>query len=792
MKPAISALLLQPLAVLCFLLLPFTSRAATGDEHWDIRFGFPGVTNNIIGLAINNGVIYAGGQTPAGTQTNTPLYMWDGEQWSTPATFYGPLNMQILDLAFVGNDLYVAGTFTNVNGVAANGLAQWNGTSWNSVGFSGAAVALSVSGNNLYVGGVFTNPGGVTATNIAYWDGSAWHALGNGLGTSLSSVRALAVNNGVVYAGGIFTNSGSLFVTNLASWNGSTWSSAGGGIPGSAVLSLSFVNGDLYAGGIFTQAGTTPANNIAMWDGANWNVLSTGLGGAAEGIAPLNGSICVAGSFTTAGGVSATNFAVWNGSSWSPAGTGLSNIGYHVIPNGTNVYVTGGFALADGIWSDSIATWDGNQWHPVETSGRTEGTEPYILALANDGTNLYAGGLFSAAGNTTNASYIARFDGTNWYPLGTGIGPPGGTTIVNSLAVSNNNVYAGGSFSFAGGVTAPNIARWDGTNWYALGVGPGGVVASITVRTNGVYAAGAPASGLNYGSPFFEMWNGSYWTNVPNFNPNNTFIGFYISDPNIGMDAIAFLGTNIFIGGHFSISQYDPNVGFNPITNCPDIMRFDGNYCWIMGTGVNSNVEAMTVLGTNLYVAGLFTNAGGVAASHIAEWNGNAWSAVGTGVIGKGTINALTTIGNNLYAGGSFTNIGGVSANYIAKWDGTNWYALGSGMGSPTVYSLNPIGSDLYVGGIFRSAGGKNSYYIAHWNDQTNFNVPNLIDPASLPGGQFKVRLSGVTGQTNIIQGSTNLINWAPVLTNSAGIYDFIDPASPGFPLRFYRAVLGP
>jgi hypothetical protein len=213
-----------------------------------------------------------------------------------------------------------------------------------------------------------------------------------------------------------------------------------------------------------------------------------------------------------------------------------------------------------------------------------------------------------------------------------------------------------------------------------------------------------------------------------------------------------------------------------------------------MGTGVNSNVQAMAVLGTNLYVGGLFTNASGVAVSKIAMWNGNNWSAVGAGVIGSGSVFALATLGNNLYAGGSFTNIGGVTAARIAKWDGTNWYALGSGLGgrSPAAQTLLAIGSDLYVGGNFRSAGDKNVSSIARWNEQINFDRPQLINPTRLSNGQFQVRLVGITGVTNLIQSSTNLTTWTPVLTNSIGIYDFTDPNSPLYPYRFYRAVLSP
>ena len=111
----------------------------------------------------NNGAVYAGGLSTGG-RTNVPLNVWDGKQWTVPAMFFGPVTVQANDLAFVGNTLYAAGNFTNVNGVAANGLARWDGTTWSSVGFSGLAYALAVEGNNLYVGGIYTNAGGVTTT----------------------------------------------------------------------------------------------------------------------------------------------------------------------------------------------------------------------------------------------------------------------------------------------------------------------------------------------------------------------------------------------------------------------------------------------------------------------------------------------------------------------------------------------------------------------------------------------------------------------------------------------------
>jgi hypothetical protein len=44
--------------------------------------------------------------------------------------------------------------------------------------------------------------------------------------------------------------------------------------------------------------------------------------------------------------------------------------------------------------------------------------------------------------------------------------------------------------------------------------------------------------------------------------------------------------------------------------------------------------------GLALYAGGLFDDAGGAPASHVARWNGSSWSQVGVGT--TGTVHALT------------------------------------------------------------------------------------------------------------------------------------------------------
>lgn len=134
----------------------------------------------------------------------------------------------------------------------------------------------------------------------------------------------------------------------------------------------------------------------------------------------------------------------------------------------------------------------------------------------------------------------------------------------------------------------------------------------------------------------------------------------------------------------------------------------------------------------DLYVGGSFTQAGGVAANHVAKWNGTTWSALGAGPAnGLSTrrgdaVNALVVAGNgDLYVDGHFNQAGGAAANHVAKWNGTVWSALGTGAANGVnggltnvVLALAVTGTgDLYVGGDFTQAGGTVAANgVAKWN----------------------------------------------------------------------------
>jgi hypothetical protein len=321
------------------------------------------------------------------------------------------LNNTVLALAVSGTDVYAGGKFTTAGGSGAGYIAKWNGTNWSALGsgMDGYVCALAVSGSNLYAGGQFANAGGNPASRIARWDGNSWSALGTGM--SGYYVKALAVSGTNLYAGGNFTTAGFSTVHSIAKWNGSSWSALSLGM-NNTVYGLLVSGSDLYAGGDFTTAGTTTmVNSIAKWNASNWAALGSGMSGtdlnSVYGLAVIGTNLYAGGLFSNAGGAGTGSIARWNGTTWAALGSGVAATNYYPSVNavavwGANLYAGGDFTRAGGSPANRIARWDGSGWTPLGS-----GVNSTVRALAVSGADLYVGGDFTAAGNQP-ASFIAR------------------------------------------------------------------------------------------------------------------------------------------------------------------------------------------------------------------------------------------------------------------------------------------------------------------------------------------------------------------------------------------------
>jgi hypothetical protein len=337
---------------------------------------------------------------------------------------------------------------------------------------------------------------------VTYGQGDfAWKPGNNPPSDVNGVVDALTVYNGELIAGGYFITAGGLDVNYIARWDGNNWQPLGGGMNNS-VAALTIYKGELIAGGYFTTSGDIDVNYVARWDGSSWQPLGSGMTGRVRALTVYKGELIAGGDFNTAGGIEANCIASWDGDSWRLLGSGMSGLD---IPGGSpevfalTVYngelVAGGrFGGAGGVDANMIACWDGNNWQPLGSgmSGVYDWEDfPEVYALTVYNGEVVAGGGFTNAGGV-DANGIARWDGSNWLPLGSGMNNP-----VSALTDYDGELIAGGGFTNAGGVNANRIGRWDGSNWRPMGGGMNNPVYALAVYNGELIAGGSFTAGTD-------------------------------------------------------------------------------------------------------------------------------------------------------------------------------------------------------------------------------------------------------------------------------------------------------
>ena len=343
--------------------------------------------------------------------------------------------------------------------------------------------------------------------------------------------------------------------------------------------------------------------------------------------------------------------------------------------------------------------------------------------------NIYVGGEFSTIGGVS-ASKIAKWDGSSWSALGSGIGTEG----VYDIAIdASGNVYAGGLFSTAGGNSANNIAMWDGTSWSALGSGVNEMVWNIAINGSGdLYAGGqfTTAGGILVNG--IAKWNGSSWSALGTGVDMSVVFGIAIDNAD-----------NVIAGGFFTSAG---GVSAN------NIAKWNGLSWSALGSGTNSAVTDIIIDNAgNIYASGDFTTAGGSSANHIAKWNGSSWSALGDGTDDDIAALAYDNI-SRLYVGGYFSTAGGkASPNLSSIVVGTEIptpitltsfdYAINNGGVTLTWHTASETENSAFR--IYR-----NNVLIAELDGAGNTSEPNTYeytDDQIIPGNTYTYILADIS-----------------------------------------------
>jgi hypothetical protein len=111
---------------------------------------------------------------------------------------------------------------------------------------------------------------------------------------------------------------------------------------------------------------------------------------------------------------------------------------------------------------------------------------------------------------------------------------------VLALGVYNGSLYAGGTFTTAGGVSANNVARWNGSSWSACGSGVNGDVLAFYVRNGELIVGGTFTTAGGIGVGYIALWNGASWLALPNGGMNSFVRG------------VGTYGTSFVAGGSFT------------------------------------------------------------------------------------------------------------------------------------------------------------------------------------------------------------------------------------------------
>jgi hypothetical protein len=593
----------------------------------------------------NGDLIVAGTFTSAGGGPANHVARWNGSTWSPLGSgLGGPFPVARALARLPNGDVVVAGDFDSAGGLPVTGVARWDGSAWAAMPGLSAAARLAVLPSGDLI--ACTVGAGLGGSSLWRWTGSGWTPFA-AIGGNYARATSLDVMpNGDLVVGGEFTSVAGVPATNLARWNGVAWTAVGTAanppLPNTACTSAA---GETFVGGAFTAIGSLVARSIARWDGAAWRALGAGPGGRVVAQAELldgrhvvvtddkrvlrrdgsawtplgpafedtirdvavlaNGDLVIAGELDfVSGGQWHTELRRWDGVAWQPFATSLTAPGVGIpfvyalraLPDGT-LAVGGRFTHAGGVPANHIAIWNGSAWQPLQLGVGSLGTSNSayvnsIVRLANG--DLVVGGPFFSAGGAP-AQRVARWNGTAWSPLGSGIPGPSGFGSVYAVGVAGNgDVIAGGSFTMAGGVPAANVARWDGSAWAALGSGTDGFVFSLATLPNGdVLAGGEFTTAGGVASPRLARWNGAAWTAVAGG------LGGASVAATSGVRTIALLRDGrLAVGGAFDTAggTVSPNLAYAAST-CPASVAASGSGCTGTGGALQLAVAALPWVG---------------------------------------------------------------------------------------------------------------------------------------------------------------------------------------------------
>ncbi|HEY6511371.1 MAG TPA: hypothetical protein VI032_05300 [Burkholderiaceae bacterium] len=500
-------------------------------------------------IAINNATLFLGGIEVSGSLSGAGVIAAFDVATAMDVKWSVHANAGVTHLAMLGDTLYAAGHFLNMDGqprqrLAALDLVSGTVLPWDPNPQHGAStatiLALTTRASAVLVGGLFLTIGGeprqsVAALHPVSGAASAWDA---GLSTG-SEVYSVVSGGSVVYVGGRFsTASGRQGVLALDSTTGGElpWNPALSGDANvlAMVTSIAVDTDTVYIAGAFKAPGIAAFACTAAFNKSNavrrpW--IEASLRSSVKTMVVGGAHVVVGGDFSLLAGrprnhIAAIDTATGRVTAWNPDAPPTnsnvqSGVVHHLCVAGPAVFAAGSFERIGGADRSGLAALDpasgaATSWNPQIT-----GT---VSALAANTTRLYVAGLTAVDGQSREG--LAAFVLTTgallpWAPSGagadvrrliatattvfvaagsglafdasTGAQLPWNPNVqtsqpgfnITDMALHDNVVYLIGGFDRVGGVTRAGLAAVTASAGALLQWAPIGLVAPRTIAVLG-------------------------------------------------------------------------------------------------------------------------------------------------------------------------------------------------------------------------------------------------------------------------------------------------------------------
>lgn len=331
-------------------------------------------------------------------------------------------------------------------------------------------------------------------------------------------------------------------------------------------------------------------------------------------------------------------------------------------------------------------------WLPV--GGNLDGHQVQALYVDTSNHILYAGGSFSHAGGIPVGN-ISCWNGNVWDSLSHG---SSNFTNVWSITKFNDTIISSGAFF---GSIYNIIAKWDGFYWDSLGSGINSSGRCLYQLNNELLVGGAFSLAGGLPAQRLAKWDGQNW-----FGYNLPFL-LMNSDQ---ICTIEEFNGEIYLGGSFidTLSWSIYNFGKlcqNQLCEVSTTQPFSGS----------AAVYKLIEFNHELIVAGEFNSAYG---NNLIKWDGQNYLSFGLGT--NGPVSDMLIYNNELYIVGNFSMVDGVPVSNIAKWNGTQWTRIGNSVFGNSILCLAIMDDELYVGGGFQDIDGQPISLLAKYSTPLN------------------------------------------------------------------------